>query len=208
MGSQRVRHNLATKPPPPQQNLPSFPFLSVQLSNVKYIHIVVFPSAELFESCDTETLSPLINNPLFCCPPAPDSHPSTFCLYEFYISPISGIIQYLHFCYWLISPGLMASSFIHVVACDISFYAWTTFAWASLTAQLVKNPPAMWETWVLVPGSFDPGKIPWRKERLPTPVFWPGKFHGLYSSWGHKESVTTGRLSLSLLLIHPSISGQ
>ena len=24
-------------------------------------------------------------------------------------------------------------------------------------------------------------KIPWRKERLLTPVFWPGEFHGLYS---------------------------
>ena len=22
-------------------------------------------------------------------------------------------------------------------------------------------------------------KIPWRRERLPTPVFWPGEFHGL-----------------------------
>ena len=29
------------------------------------------------------------------------------------------------------------------------------------------------------------GKIPWR--RLPTPVFWPGEFHGLYSPWGCKE---------------------
>jgi len=30
---------------------------------------------------------------------------------------------------------------------------------------------------------FDPrvGKISWRRERLPTPVFWPGEFHGLYS---------------------------
>ena len=28
------------------------------------------------------------------------------------------------------------------------------------------------------------GKIPWRRERLPTPVFWPGEFHGLYSPWG------------------------
>ena len=122
----------------------------------------MFPSAELFKSCDTEALSPSINNPPFCCPPAPDNHPSTFCLYEFYISPISGIIHYLHFCYWLISLGLMSSRFIHIVACDrfsfvlrlndISFYAWTTFAWASLTAQLVKNPPAMWETWVLIPG--------------------------------------------------------
>jgi len=29
---------------------------------------------------------------------------------------------------------------------------------------------------------FDPwvGKIPWRRDRLPTPVFWPGVFHGLY----------------------------
>ena len=47
---------------------------------------------------------------------------------------------------------------------------------------------------------FDPwiGKIPWRRERLPTPVFWPGEFHGLYRPWGHKESDTTEQLSLSL----------
>ena len=57
-------------------------------------------------------------------------------------------------------------------------------SWASLLAQLVKIPPTMWETWVqpcVV-------KISWRKERLHTPVFWPGEFHGFYSSWGHKES--------------------
>ena len=24
------------------------------------------------------------------------------------------------------------------------------------------------------------GKIPWRKEQLPTPVFYPGEFHGLF----------------------------
>ena len=40
---------------------------------------------------------------------------------------------------------------------------------------------------------------PWRRERLPTPVFWPGEFHKLYSPCGHKESDTTERLSLSLL---------
>ena len=41
---------------------------------------------------------------------------------------------------------------------------------ASLIAQLVKNQPAMisqFDSWV--------GKIPWRRERLPTPVFWPGE---------------------------------
>ena len=36
---------------------------------------------------------------------------------------------------------------------------------------------------------FDPwvGKIPWRRGRLPTPVFWPGEFHGLYSPWGSQR---------------------
>ena len=29
------------------------------------------------------------------------------------------------------------------------------------------------------------GRCPWRRKRLPTPVFLPGEFHGLYSSWGH-----------------------
>ena len=40
---------------------------------------------------------------------------------------------------------------------------------------------------------FDPwvGKIPWRRGWLPTPVFWPGEFHGLYSSRGRKELDTT-----------------
>ena len=57
---------------------------------------------------------------------------------------------------------------------------------ATLVAQLVKNTPAR------------VGKISWRRERQPTPVFWPGYFHGLYSPWGHKESDTTEQPSLSL----------
>ena len=87
------------------------------------------------------------------------------------------------------------------------------YSWASLVAQMVKNLPAMLETWVQSLGWYDPlekgltihssifglslwlswwrihpqcwrpgfnpwvGKIPWRKERLPTPIFWPGEFH-------------------------------
>ena len=39
--------------------------------------------------------------------------------------------------------------------------------WASLVAQLVKNPPAMQES----PVQFLVGKIPQRRNRLPTPVF-------------------------------------
>ena len=46
---------------------------------------------------------------------------------------------------------------------------------ASLRAQLVKNPPAMQETPVLFLGWEDPLE----KERIPTPVFWPGEFRGL-----------------------------
>ena len=44
---------------------------------------------------------------------------------------------------------------------------------------------------------FDPwvGRIPWRRERLQTPVFWPGKFYGLHSSWSHKQLDKTKRLS-------------
>ena len=33
---------------------------------------------------------------------------------------------------------------------------------------------------------------------LPTPVFWPKEFHGLYSQWSHKDSDMTERLSLSV----------
>ena len=54
---------------------------------------------------------------------------------------------------------------------------------ASLIALLVKNPPAMQETPVLFLG----WEILWRRERLPTPVFWPKESHGLYSPWAHKE---------------------
>ena len=41
------------------------------------------------------------------------------------------------------------------------------YSWASLIVQSVKNPPAMQET----PVQSLVGKIPWRRDRLPTPVF-------------------------------------
>ena len=57
------------------------------------------------------------------------------------------------------------------------------YPWASLVAQLVKNPPAVRETWI----QSWVGKIPWRREELPTPVLWPGEFHGLYRPWGQQR---------------------
>ena len=65
---------------------------------------------------------------------------------------------------------------------------------ASLMAQLVKNPPAMWETWVQFLGWEDPLE----KGKATHSVFWPGESHGLYSPWGGKETDTTEQLSLSL----------
>ena len=44
----------------------------------------------------------------------------------------------------------------------------------------------------LIPGL---GRSPEGKG-YPTPVFWPGEFHGLYSPWGCKESDMTEQLPL------------
>ena len=59
-------------------------------------------------------------------------------------------------------------------------------------AQLVKNPPTMWETWVQSLGWEDPLE----KGRATPSVFWPRELHVLYSPWGHKESDTTEQLLL------------
>ena len=72
----------------------------------------------------------------------------------------------------------------------------------SLMAQLVKNPPAMQKTWVQFLGWEDPLE----KEKLPTPVFWPGEFHGLYSPWGCKESDMTEQLSFTSLSRNSALS--
>ena len=77
---------------------------------------------------------------------------------------------------------------------------------SSLVVQMVKNPPAMQETWVRSLG--------WerRGEWQPTPVLWPGESHEwrslpVYSPCGYKESRTIEQLSLSLLAnIHLNIS--
>ena len=62
---------------------------------------------------------------------------------------------------------------------------------------MVKNLPAMQET------RFDPrvGKIPWRREWLPTPILFAEKSIGqrsleVYSPWGRKEFDTTEQLTL------------
>ena len=67
------------------------------------------------------------------------------------------------------------------------------YAGASLVAQMVKNLPAVQETWVLSPGEGNGNSIP---------VFLPGEFHGQrslagYSSWDRKDTDTPERLTLT-----------
>ena len=86
---------------------------------------------------------------------------------------------------WTEEPGWAA---VHGVAksrarlSDFTF----TFHFHALEKEMAPHSSVLaWR----VPGTggkcrshgFDPwvGKIPWRREWLPIPVFWPGEFHGL-----------------------------
>ena len=92
--------------------------------------------------------------------------------------------------------NITASSYM--LCCVLSFLhaLFKKMQQASLVAQMVKNPPAMQETW------FYPWfkKMPWRRKWQPTPIFLPGEFYGQrrlagYSPWGCKESDTAERLT-------------
>ena len=72
------------------------------------------------------------------------------------------------------------------IGCPLQYY------WASLVAQLVKNQPAMWETWVLSLGWEDPLE---RGKATHSSIL-AREFHELYSPWGCKESDMTEQLSL------------
>ena len=67
-------------------------------------------------------------------------------------------------------------------------------SWVSLVVQLVKNPLAVWETWVWSLG----WENPLEKEKAARSSILAGEFHGLCSPWRHKESNMTELLSLSL----------
>ena len=62
-------------------------------------------------------------------------------------------------------------------------------------------------------GSIWVGKIPWRRERLPTTVFWPEEFQATHysilawripsdsSQWGHKDDWVTFTQSVMMLVM-------
>ena len=66
---------------------------------------------------------------------------------------------------------------------------------------MVKNLPAIQETWVQSLGQEDP----WRREWQPIPIFLPGEFHEQrnlagYNPWGRRESDTTEQLTYNTRL--------
>ena len=93
----------------------------------------------------------------------------------------------------ILDPPKIVCHCSHSIKWLFKIYLFLSWMVASLMASLIKKKPAMQETWF----DFWAGKIPWRRERPLTSVFWLWEFHGLHSPWGHKESGTTERLSLS-----------
>ena len=96
---------------------------------------------------------------------------------------------------------------------EVCAYIYKTYNKPTLLTQLYINT---WASWGLIWKRiclqyrrlrFDPEvrKIPWRREWLPTPVFWPGESHGQrslvgYHAWCRKESDTTEWLTLTILI--------
>ena len=81
--------------------------------------------------------------------------------------------------------AVSATSICHIYVCVCVCIVWPKFWWDlrdSLVAQLLKNPPTMQETSVWSLG----WENPWRREWLPTPVFWL-EYHGLHVDYrvGH-----------------------
>ena len=70
------------------------------------------------------------------------------------------------------------------------------YSWASLVAQMIKNPPAKWETWLQSLGWEDP----WRRAWQPTQYSCLENPHEqrsllVWSPWHHNELDTPEQLS-------------
>ena len=84
--------------------------------------------------------------------------------------------------------GVCVLECLHVLACEYVCSAEHNFCPDLLLRSHLQCRRPSFNSWV--------GKIRWRRDRLPSPEFWPGEFHGLYSPRGRKELDTTERLSL------------
>ena len=143
---------------------------------------------------------PVTQSRLTLCDPM-DCHPPG--------SSVRGILQ-ARILGWVASPFSMGSSQLRdrvCISCVSCIGRRILYRWATREAHGiyvaqrgllrwpgVKNPPANagdrhkrhgFNPWV--------GKVPWKMEWQPTPVFLPGEFHGQkslvrYSPWGHKDT--------------------
>ena len=84
----------------------------------------------------------------------------------------------------------------------INFSSFALNPWIWFVHTCVSIGPPLWLSWLRIhlqcgrPG-FHPyvGKIPWRRKRLPTPVFWPGEFHTGTVFWlGTVQSMESQRV--------------
>ena len=70
---------------------------------------------------------------------------------------------------------------IHISKCDIAYLNRNLIKarmhMGFLCGSAGKEPTCNVGDLGFIPGL---GRIAWRRKRLPTPVFWPGEFHGLY----------------------------
>ena len=76
---------------------------------------------------------------------------------------------------------------------EVNLFIGLKRSWASLMDQMVKNLPAVQECKRC---RFDPwvGKISWRREWQPTPVFLPGEFHRQKSLGGRLQFMVSQRI--------------
>ena len=101
------------------------------------------------------------------------------------------VVYWLVICNWVIKWGQVHSAKLeHFQKPHFQFSG----ASGKATSQLRRCKRGRFNPWI--------GKIPWSRNSQPTPVFWPGKFHGQrslvgYSPWGHNESDTQQQHSVS-----------
>ena len=119
-------------------------------------------------------------------------HSVIIVIWKFAALPISPSFMFLCIPLWMFDSVSVTAVLISEYHFLFLCFDVVLLVWASLVAQMVKNLPVMWETWVQTLGP----KIPWRREWQPTPIFLPGEFHGQRSQGEFHGQKTSGLQSM------------
>ena len=155
--------------------LSGFTLNNFPIYHKKYIYIIVHYTPTTYLSFNSKFA--LFDH---LPPTSPHPYPITTNLISFFYDGLDFVCLFdLTPCMWEIIQYFLSNVWLISFSIPSSWpmQPQVPLSWASLVAQLVKNLPAMQETWAW----YRVGKIPWRREWLPTPVFWPREFHGLQS---------------------------